>query len=224
MKTKARALLLFAAAGTLLLLGLVFWRFTLEGIIVPSATVAWLLLRLFVLSIDQRVLWGGLIAAAVIVMLRALFRLSGRELPHPPASFVPVLDRVSPRRDAIQRHTGAAGRDDMVREELSWLLADLYSPRRVGEAKFQVRDALREHRIALPPSVHAFLFPPPAEAKIPFLKHPVARTRQRAAAMLSSFRTSIRARTGREASEYASSIDGVLSFMEQEMKNETSRE
>ena len=45
----------------ILFVGLLFWPFVLDDIIAPASLVVWILLRIFVLSIDQKYYWGAAI-------------------------------------------------------------------------------------------------------------------------------------------------------------------
>jgi hypothetical protein len=186
---------LAVSLGLLLLLGLVFRQFVLESILLPAATVVWLFLRIFVLSIDQEVFWWALIALSVIVIFRPLFR--GSTAPLLPC-FIPsaAQDRAGPWRRLILGNTHVAAHEDTLRRELVWQLTALYSSQRPGEAKFQIREAFLDGRIPLPESIFTFLFPsPPPPA--------------------SFFR---RKRARRDASDYMRSVDEVLSFMETSME------
>jgi hypothetical protein len=184
--------------GLLLLVGLIFRQFVLENILLPAATMIWLLLRIFVLSIDQEVFWWALILLSVFVVFRALFHgASIQVLPHSWANA--AHDRTRPWRALILGNIDAPAQDDTLREDLVWLLTALYLPQQPGAAKFQIRDAFLERRIPLTESIFTFLFPPPP---------PPTRFFQRF----------FRQRTGLKASDYMRSIEEVLSFMETSME------
>ena len=72
MKKPLRLLILLLLFSLLLLAAGLNWQYVLNYILMPLATTAWLLLRIFILSIDQKYIWGGLVLA---VLLLLLFRL-----------------------------------------------------------------------------------------------------------------------------------------------------
>ena len=51
---------------------MLFWPFILNNIIEPISLVTWVLLRIFVLSIDQKYYWGAIIFVVVIFLFRLL--------------------------------------------------------------------------------------------------------------------------------------------------------
>ena len=72
--------------GAVLLASLAFPQILLENVILPTAMLLWLLLRIFVLSIDQQVYWWGAISLAAAAALVLLLR----ESPGAPFSIRPV--------------------------------------------------------------------------------------------------------------------------------------
>ncbi|MGA2613691.1 MAG: hypothetical protein ABSG38_09580 [Spirochaetia bacterium] len=214
MTVSLRSVVLFLVVGVLLLLALVFQKFVLANIVLPAATVAWLLLRIFVLSLDQQTYWWGLIILAGLAGLVRLFQITMANAPGPLPSPGTVRDRASYWRESILANARETSNEDAFRRELSWLIATLCSSQMRGSAKYQVREALLQRQIPLPESVHAFLFSSDASAP-----------QQPGGALFSArraFRGRIRRRTGRAVFEYFRSIDEVLTFMEasMEMKND----
>jgi hypothetical protein len=187
--------------GLLLLLGLVFWRFVLDVVLLPAATVAWLFLRIFVLSLDQQICWWGLIFLACMAGIMRFRQTTSVAAPAPLLGLGPTRGRASSWREAILCSARETGREDAFKRELSWLLATLYSSERRGSVRYEIREALLQQQIPVPEEVYSFLFSSEAS--------PAARR---------IFRRRIRRRTGREISEYFRSIGVVLAFMEAAME------
>ncbi len=101
MAQRQRYLLIVLFAGCLLLLGLVFQGFVLAEIVLPLATVLWLLLRIFVLSIDQQVYWWALIGLAAIIVVSRLLRQTGPVQPDRPPEESLALEQVLRWHSAI---------------------------------------------------------------------------------------------------------------------------
>ena len=207
-RSRRLAILLFTF-GFVLILVVVFWRFVAAAILFPIATVLWLVLRLLVLSVDQRTYWqGAIIVAALAALLRVVHiarkSASRSLLPQEarPENATATSERVSAWRESIlSNRTPRSGANparasmDATKRDLSWLVARLYSERRAGSAPlYQIRDALQKGAIPLPPSVHAFLFA--------------------SAAPLPAARNHRRPPRQNEATSYLRWIEEVLTYME----------
>ncbi len=208
MKTRLLFLLLIAFIGLLVMAVLAFPQIVL-AVVLPFATAAWLLLRFFVLSIDQEVWWWGLISLAMIVMLG---RLVLRSRTHTQLSFDPFSgshlsrDRADYWRSAILLNVHSAGEWDTFRRDLMWLFTSMHSSKRQRNENYKIREAILKHEIPIPESIYAFFFSPrPPAPEGYFLKHPIA--------SLQYFIRS-RRRAGGRKSDYFLSIDEVLSYLE----------
>lgn len=203
-----RWLAVFALFLIILLAGLLFWPFIFNEIISPIALVVWILLRVFVLSIDQRFYWAIIILVSAFLLLRRL--LSSLQAPMQSADFegpnVTIksirhwysLLAVSPRN---------AYDDRTIKKELAQLLLLLFATKKRTAADYRLYDALRQGEIPLPEHIHTFLFPgEPPEAGRPIKR------------FLQSIRRTpkkwLRRWTGREKAEYHQMIDEVLGFVE----------
>ena len=215
MKNKRPLLLFFLLMGFLLSLGLLFQQFFLTHLILPVATVFWLLLRIFVLSIDQQIYWWMLIS---LVVFLAIHRISwGPETiePYQDPGSNQTLDSVDHWRNSILSNVHETGENHMLKRELMWLLASMVSSRQKGSAHFEIKDALKAHQIPLPEHVYAFLFSnEPEESRQPFFHNPVRTFKQILQSIRRSTQKKIRRWTGREAAEYYQAIDEVLTLME----------
>jgi hypothetical protein len=221
---KSRRILFFVLfAGLLLFLGLVFRQLLLANVLVPVATVVWLLLRIFVLSIGQEVYWWALIVLIVVLALFRLLRASGTIEPHQVTQSNATLERVRHWQDSILSNVHETGDDHTFKRDLSWLLTSLYTSRQQGFANFQIREALQQHEIPLPERVYCFLFADdPVAPRQNFFKHPVRASIQLLDSMRMAPRRWIRKWTGRDTAQYYDAIDELLTLMETslEMKSD----
>jgi hypothetical protein len=223
MKKRLRYLLFALFIGLLLLLVLFFPGIVLAGILLPAATALWIVLRIFVLSVHQQVFWWGVIALSVIAAFRGVFRTSALDHRVMVSVSNPARDRTGIWRDSILLNVRADADKDSFRRDLMWLFTTLYSSRHEGEAKYQVREAILDHRITIPESVFDFLFyaPPPSPHRS-FVRHPVEYLRVKIESSMRGFQKWVRRRTGSDTSDYVRGIDEVLTFMETslEMRHE----
>jgi hypothetical protein len=209
-----RIILAIALPGALLVFTLCSPQLVLQGIVLPAATALWLVLRTFVLSIDQGIFWWGLILLVVFGSFMLLLRgADSRAVAHFSLA-VTAWDPSSRWQDSILLGRTTTPSRDTLRQNLGWLLSSLYASPRPGGEKYQVRGALQEGRISIPPGIHDFLFastrprdPPPS-----FFANP----RVCLSTALQTFMDALlsRPRSRRRAAEYHRFIAEVLSFME----------
>ncbi len=215
MSTSRRLILFIFLLAVLILLGVVFAPFVLSQIIQPFALVIWLLLRLFVLSIDQKYYWGLLIAAGAFFAIRRLILSLEADRPAGQSGAVTALSADKWRSDIHYAASDIQERSAFKRE-LTRMFISLYTSRQQGAAYSEIHEALEQRQIPLPEGVYSFLFPhPPQETGRPAILRWI-RTIRRAP------RTWIRQWTGQEAREYYQAVEEVLSFLENalEIKND----
>lgn len=207
MTLSRRALLPILVAAALLLVCLLFWPFILQQIITPIALLLWLLLRLFVLSIDQRYFWGALIFLAFIFIYSLLPQPANTISTETGPESNEAIQNIEFWRDIFTLIDYNPQDEKTLKRELTRLLAALYAARQQTTPDFLLYEALERGELPLPPHIHAFLFPP-APVRSP---NPIARFLQttRAAA-----RKWIRRRTGQERAEIYAMINDILTFME----------
>jgi hypothetical protein len=197
-----------AMLGLLLLAaGVLFWPFLLTEVIRPVAQVAWLFLRLFVLSIDQRFYWMVLILGVVVLIVRLASRAQTEA---PPLELMDLnettfaIERWQNRFNPLEV---SKRQDRALNRELADLLASSYASRQHALTKYEVMEALRDGRMALPGQMHAFLFPPEQ-----------VRRRRTVKELLQSLRTAplkwFRRWSGQETAQKYHMIAEIISFME----------
>jgi hypothetical protein len=220
--TLHRRYALFLAGGIFLLLVLIFQQFLIANVVLPIATVVWALLRIFVLSIDQRVYWWILIGILVLVPLIRELRDTAPSGPERPSTANWWLERVDFWRGSILANVREAGDSSTVKHNLVWLLASLYATGQQKSPDYGINMALQQGESGLPDYLRAFLWPPPRPARPPFFKHPVGFARHTMHSLRAASALRIRRWTGREAAEYYRAIELVLAHMETslEMRND----
>ena len=72
MNISRRVVISILVTAIALFAGMLCWPFILNNIIQPTALVAWILLRILFLSIDQKYLWTAVILVVVIFLFRLL--------------------------------------------------------------------------------------------------------------------------------------------------------
>lgn len=207
--SKSRLILLFLAILVLIfVLGILFWPFVLANIVTPVALLVWVMLRIFVLSIDQKILWALLAFSALVLTLRRLSHEVKIPEQYQPPEGNATLRKVELWRHFIQFSPDEVGEQEAIRRELSRLLVSLYTTRQSGSTFIEVSEALQQRQIPLPDPVYTFLFS----------KREAGARRRSLNQRLGSLRLApqkyFRRWTGREAADYYRSIDAVLTFME----------
>jgi hypothetical protein len=207
MKFSRRMIVSILLLALVLLFGMFFWPFIYNNIINPIALTAWLFLRIFVLSIDQRFYWGAIIFVISVFLLRLLFDDPTAD---PPRNFLDANDTLRTIEYWRSRFTLVNLRaDDVIalKRELMHLVASLYASKQRSSPNFTFYEALQSGEIPLPDHIHTFLFPDEPEKSTRSLKKLMRSVRE-------TPRKWIRRWTGQEIKEYYQMIDEVISFME----------
>jgi hypothetical protein len=198
-----------------LFLGMLFWPFLLHEILTPISLVVWLLLRLLVLSIDQKYYW----AAIIFVVLFFLYRLlpQGQAAARSEESWeTNATIRSISYWHSLFTFTDQTVRDEItLKRELTRLLLSFYATKQRTAADFGLYEALQRGEIPLPEHLHTFLFweePPKTGFALKTLAQSIWDTPQ----------MWLRRWTGQETAEHYRMIAEVLAFMETslEMKND----
>ena len=192
--------------GLSLLLGILFHAFILDNIVRPVALVLWVFRRIL-LSVNQKIYWGLLIFAGLVV---AFFRLTksfpDEELPLLPASNA-TLKEIDSWRTSIWLTGNEIEKFNILKQNLGWTLASLYASNQPGKAQWEIYEAMQQHQIPLPIYIYDFLFPgKPSGGKrsVRQILQIIRRTPGKWA----------RRWSGRDLAEYYRSIEAVLTFME----------
>lgn len=204
----ARRLAIVAFVLIILLTGVLFWPFIFSEIIRPTALVVWVLLRVFVLSVDQRFYWAAVVLVSAFLLLRRL--LSSLQPATQPTSFQrpnTTIENIQYWHSLLTAGAHNPQDDRAMKKELAHLLLQLYATKKRTSADFRLFDALQQGEIPLPEDIHAFLFvpePQPAERPLKRFLHSIRTAPQKW----------IRRRTGQEKAEYQRMITEVLTFVE----------
>ena len=196
MKRSTAVIVVPPIVGVLLLSVILFWPTVSERIIAPIAQTSWLLLRILVLSIDQRIYWGGLV---VIIAFAILLRILQRTDPRPPI-LAQQRNRAMSRLEDWRRLFAQTPKYDDERTEIQQELLDLlvhsYALHQHLTPDFHVTEAFRRREIPLPENLYALLFPATPEG------HDARRSILQ------------RKRSRRETERYHRSVEECLAFLE----------
>jgi hypothetical protein len=215
MNASKRLALGLLIAAILLFVGLLFWPFLVRNIIQPLALVAWLLLRILVLSLHQKYFWYAAIAVALLV----LFRLLPRMQPDAPSDAYlgknSTIINIEYWRSLFIYNGQTVQEEKTLKRELTHLLASLYASKQSTADDFRIHEALKQGRLPLPENLHTLLFtqePPAAGGTLQKLSRSIRKTA----------REWIRQWTGQEKAEHYQMIEQALTFMETslEIKND----
>jgi hypothetical protein len=203
-----------------LFVGLFFWPFILNEIIRPTSVAVWVLLRIFVLSVDQEYYWVAIVSiAAIFLYLRLLPpsrpTIESEEFQHLNET-MRTLDYWRSLFNLIEQRVQD---DEMLKKELARLLLSLYATKQHTLADFRLYDALQQGKIPLPEQMHVFLFP---EEPQPVGRSFITNIRRLVQSIRNTPRKWIRRWTGQETAESYRMIEEILCFMETslEMKND----
>jgi hypothetical protein len=195
----------------LLLLGMLFWPFILNEIIKPMSLATWIVLRIFVLSVDQKYYWGAIIFAAVVFLVRLLpqdqTNFQSEDFPDSNAT-IKTIEYWRVLFTVIEHD---ARDEKALKRELINLLLSLYASKQGTSTSFMLYDALQKGELPLPEHIHTFLFPDePKKSKWSLNK------------FIQSVRTAPqkwkRRWAEQETAEHYRMIDEVLSYMETSME------
>jgi hypothetical protein len=210
-KTRGMIVSIFFISLTILAV-ILFWSAIYDYIIMPIALTVWLLLRIFILSIDQKYYWWALIFAALVIAYRLL--QSGKSAA--PAQNNPennetmtAIDRWHSLFSLVDNHT----RDEKaLKQELIHLVASVYASKQHVSPNFLFYDALKNGEISLPAHVHAYLFPDDSPKKSRSLKTLAQNTRQAA-------RKWLRQWNGQAAADHYRMINEILNIVDTSLEN-----
>jgi hypothetical protein len=204
----------------ILFVGLLFWPFILNEIITPTSLAVWVLLRIFVLSVDQEYYWAAII---LIISIFLYLRLLPPSHPTIEAEDSQHLNETMRTLDYWHSMFNLIDQrvqdDEMLKKELARLLLSLYATKQHTLADFRLYDALQRGKIPLPEQIHVFLFP---EEPQPAGRSLIANIRRLVQSIRNTPRKWIRRWTGQETAERYRMIEETLCFLETslEMKND----
>lgn len=217
MKLSRRTVVSILFVVLILLFGMFFWPFILNEIITPIALTAWLFLRIFVLSIDQKYYWGALVFVVAVFLFRLVFNalatISPRDFPDANVTANDTMKTIEYWRGLFALIDPNVYDEITLKRELMHLVASLYASKQRSSPNFIFYDALQRGEIPLPAHIYTFLFPAEAKESRRSIKHLMRSVRE-------TPRKWIRRWTGQETAEYHRMIDEILSFMETSLEIE----
>ncbi len=207
MKISRRVAISCLVGAILLWTGLLFWPFLFNNIIKPAALVAWLLLRILVLSIDQHYYWSALIFVAGIFLFRVLSYSQETVRPDVYWESNTTLDNIEYWRVRFSSDSHNGWDEKILKRDLLHLLLALYALDQNTSNNFELYQTVQQGGIPLPEHIRAFLFPQEPRDAVP----PIIRFFR---SIRETPRNWIRRWTGQARAEQFQRITEVLSFLE----------
>jgi Ca2+/Na+ antiporter len=204
----------------ILFVGLLFWPFILNEIIMPTSLAVWVLVRIFVLSVAQEYYWVAIVFIAAIFLYLRFLPPSHPTIQSEDAQHLnETMRTLDYWRSLFNLIDQRVQDDEMLKKELARLLLSFYATKQHTLADFRLYDALQQGEIPLPEQMHAFLFP---EEPQPVGRSFITNIRRLVQSIRNTPRKWIRRWTGQETAERYRMIDETLCFMETslEMKND----
>jgi hypothetical protein len=206
-----RLALQIVLGGMALAAAVLGWPWLRANLVGPLTLAVWLLLRTLVLSLHQAVWWTALVLAAPALLGLLLARrtrgayqpeaLVRMARPHPVELWRSVIEETA----SGLRPLPTVGWNRFVQ-----LVVALQSLERRVPPDYRLHDALWSGQVALPPEVHAFLFPPPRARRRGLAAH--------LRAWLGAPRRAARRLSGRERADRIRSVSNLMSFLERSLE------
>ncbi len=152
---KAVFAFLFLAALLLILLN---WPAFVAGFLQPVSLVVWMVLRTFVLSIDQQYYWWGLILAVIIFLFRLVPRIRAADERTAENTQNETLRSIQHWRSMYIPDENSRFHDQFLQREFIHLLVTMFAAREHVAADFHLHEQLRQGDIPLPEGIRSFLF------------------------------------------------------------------
>jgi hypothetical protein len=200
MKKSEKLIILVIIICVLTIIFIVFRTFIQKEIFKPLALAFWLMLRVFVLSIDQAVLWWLMIGIIIIVFI---FNLN---LIKPPEEYQDIglssfhIHKYEIWESYFQIENHDLYKKDKLKKELARILVFVYATGKRLPVDYRLFDAFKNREINLPENIYSFLFT--AEKKKSFF----------------NLRNIYNKLSGREAGEYKRNLEECLIFLENFME------
>jgi hypothetical protein len=158
MSTSKRFALFILALIIVFFLVLVFWPFILNSIIIPISTVVWIVLRIYVLSIDQKYYWGAFILGIMVLVLWQFFQ----EEPNPEPDKIKeeniIFTDIEFWQNKFLNLSNNQIDRQLIKKELIHLLTAMYTAEQQDKSQYMILDAIIEKEIPLPETIYDFLF------------------------------------------------------------------
>jgi hypothetical protein len=207
MNSPKRVVISLLITTIVLFAALLFWPFLLDNILKPTALAVWLLLRILVLSIDQKYFWYASAFVAVVILFRFLLQEHTATQSDTYTETNVTIRNIRYWRIMFTYNDRNIRDEKTLKRELLELLTSLYVSKQSMSNHFAIHAALKQSEIPLPRHIQAFLFseePSGSDGSIKKLLQSVRKTPL----------TWVRRWTGQEKTEHYQMIDELLSFME----------
>ena len=207
MNTSKRLVVLFLVAAIVLFIGMLYWPFILKNIVEPTALAVWLLLRILVLSIDQKYFWYAAILIAIVFLFRLLPRGEPVSQSDSQLQAKAMIANIGYWRVLFTYNGQDVRNEKTLKRQLIQLLTSFYASKQGTTNNFRIYDALQQGELPLREHIHAFLFSEEPQQSVGPINKLIQSLRR-------TPRKWIRQWTGQERVEHYHMIDEVLDFLE----------
>ena len=195
----------------ILFVSLYFWPLVLNEILTPLALTAWLFLRIFVLSIDQKYYWGALFLGAMVALFWHLLQYSDEEELVSPTETNLTLKDIEFWRSFFTLYSHDNKEQHFIKRELVRIMVSMYASKHGVVANYLVMESLKKREIPLPEQIYTFLF----------IDDQVQSKRSLLQQIIWVWQAPWRwmdDHSGRKSAEFYRMIDEVLTYMETSME------
>ena len=128
------------------------------AVIKPTALVVWLLLRILVLSIDQKYFWLALIFVPAVFVFRILSHARETVQPEVYLESNATLDNIEYWRVRFAGNSHNIWDEKTLKRDLLHLLVSCYTSNQNTSNNFDIYQAMEQGEVSLPEYVRDFLF------------------------------------------------------------------
>jgi hypothetical protein len=159
MKITNRKIVVLIIAGITVFTCILFSSFIFENILKPLTLILWLFLRIFVLSIDQIILWIITLAIVISFFIYKISRIQSASIQNESSAAWNIFERKL-EYWKLYFSSNPHNPEDIksLKNVLSRILVSVYASRKRIPANFIVYDAFKKGEIELPEQVYSFLF------------------------------------------------------------------
>lgn len=158
MKLSLRQTIIIFLGFAALFIVLLNWPVVMSEIIQPVSLMIWLLLRTFVLSIDQQYYWWALIFLVIIFLFQLTPRTPQEEEPGKVNTFNETLRSISHWRTMYIPDESSRFHEQFLEREYIHLLVGMFAARLHVESDYHLHEQLHDGTIPLPENIREYLF------------------------------------------------------------------
>ena len=158
MKISRSKTLLILVLALLLFLAGIFWPFLFEYIISPVSAAVWVLLRIFILSIDQKYIWGILVFGFLVYIIWTLFQEhADLNIENENGEKTIPFQDIDTWKNTFNMYNIESEDQLFIKRDLSNLLTSMYIDANGKTPNYQILEKIRGKEIDIPENIYASL-------------------------------------------------------------------